>query len=193
VGSRFPWLTAGLAALCAAALFMPAEALQYDRTRVEASEVWRLLTGQMVHWTARMAALDLAVLLGFGAWLEARGDRRSAALALCFGVALTALAVPAFSPSLNLYRGSSGLASALFVLTAIRIARSAARAPRALALLALGLFLAKAVWELVTGQAIFVGPLPAGVEVVPLVHLFGGLGGAVAAGLAASESNPGLP
>ena len=187
MGSRFPWLTAGLAVLCAAALFLSAEALQYDRTRVEAGEVWRLLTGQMVHWTARMAALDLGMLLGLGAWLEARGDRRFAALALVFGGALTALAVHAFSPRLNLYRGSSGLASALFVLAAIRIARSPARAPRALAMLAVGLFLAKAVWELVTGQAIFAGPLPAGVEVVPLVHLFGGLGGAVAAGLAPAK------
>jgi len=175
-------LTAGLAVLSAAALLQPAEALQYDRVRVDAGEVWRLLAGQMVHWTALMAAFDLAMLLGLGAWLEARGDRRSAALALLLGATLTALAVHALSPNLTLYRGSSGLASALFVLAALRIARSSARAARVLALLALGLFLAKAVWELVTGQAFFAGPLPAGVEVVPLVHLLGGLGGAVAAG-----------
>lgn len=185
-------MTVALVALCAATSFQAAESFQYDRARVEAGEIWRLFTGQMVHWTARMAALDLGMLLGLGAWLEARGDRRSAALALSLGAGLTALAVQAFSPKLALYRGSSGLASALFVLAALRIARSAARVPRALAILAAGLFLAKAAWELFTRQAIFAGPLPAGVEVVPLVHLFGGLAGAVAAGLAPA-SRAGIP
>lgn len=188
--ARFPWMTAGLIVLGAAASLLSAEALQYDRARVEAGEVWRLLTGQMVHWTARMAALDLGMLIGLGAWLEARGDRRSAGLALLLGAGLTALAIQVFSPNLILYRGSSGLASALFVLAALRIARSEARMPRALALLALGLFLAKAAVELVTRQAIFAGPWPAGVEVVPLVHLLGGLGGAAAAGLAADRGRP---
>ena len=180
-------MTAGLVALCAAASLLSAEALQYDRARVEAGEVWRLLTGQMVHWTARMAMLDLGMLLGLGAWLEARGDRRAAGLALLLGGGLTALAIQVFSPSLTLYRGSSGLASALFVLAALRIARSRARAPRALALLAVGLFLAKTTMELATRQTVFAGPLPAGVEVVPLVHLFGGIGGVAAAGLAADR------
>ncbi|HEV8579073.1 MAG TPA: rhomboid family intramembrane serine protease [Thermoanaerobaculia bacterium] len=181
--SRFPWLTAGVVALCLAASLAPAETFQYDRARVEAGEIWRLLTGQMLHWTARMAALDLGMLLVLGGWLEMWGDRRSAALALLLGAGSTALAVHFLSPRLSSYRGSSGLASALFILAALRVVRSAQGAPRALALLAMGMFLAKAAWELVTRQTIFAGPLPAGVEVVPLVHLFAGLAGAAAAGL----------
>src|SRR5262245_50463251 len=106
-------MTAVLVAICAAAFLQPAETLQYDRARVEAGEVWRLLTGQMVHWTARMAALDLGMVLGLGAWLEARGERRSAGLALLLGAGLTALAVHVLSPRLLFYRGSSGLASVL--------------------------------------------------------------------------------
>ena len=176
---RFPWVSAGFAAVCLAVVLIPgsAEALQYDRSRVLDGEVWRLLSGQLVHWTARMALADLGVLLGLGAWLEARGERRSMVVALALGAVLTAVAVHALSPDLLVYRGSSGLASALFVLTALVVARSPGRGPRILALLAVALFLAKAGWESLTGQALFAGPLAPGVRVVPLVHLLGGLGG----------------
>ena len=56
---RFPWITATLAVLFAAASLAPARALEYERTRVATGEVWRLLSGQLVHWTPRMAAFDL--------------------------------------------------------------------------------------------------------------------------------------
>src|SRR5947209_1606633 len=174
---RFPWLTVTLAALCAAASLVPAAALEYDRGRVAAGEVWRLLTGQLVHWTPRMALFDLGMLLGLGAWLEMRGDRRLAIMALALGGGLTALAVDALSPGLLVYRGSSGLASALFVLAAVRVAESRDPWTRVLAKAAVALFLAKAGCEAVAGQALFAGPLPPGVGVVPLVHLLGGLGG----------------
>ena len=169
-----------LAALCAVGALVPAAALEYDRIRVMEGEAWRLLTGQIVHWTARMAAFDLGMLLGLGVWLEVRGDRRLAAVALALGIGLTALAVHAFSPDLLVYRGSSGAASALFVLAAVRGIRARASSdpwPRVLALAAVALFLAKAAFEQLSGQMLFAGPLPQGVHVVPLVHLLGGLGG----------------
>lgn len=170
---RFPWLSAGLVALCAAASLADGAALQYER----GGEAWRLLTGQMVHWTPRMAMLDLGMLLGLGAWLEIRGDRRLAAASLALGAVLTAVAVH-LSPGLLFYRGSSGMASALFVLAAFRVADSSDRWTRALAVAAVALFLAKAAFESLGGQALFSGELPEGVRVVPLVHLLGGLGGA---------------
>ena len=181
----FPWMTLALAALCAAVALVPEAVLEYDRIRVGEGEAWRLLTGQTVHWTARMAAFDLGMLLGLGAWLEVRGDRRLAALALALGGGLTALAVHALSPGLLEYRGSSGLASALFVLAAVRIADSSNRWARGLTLAAVALFFVKAAFEWLSGQALFAGPLPEGVRVVPLVHLLGGLGGL--AGLAFPE------
>lgn len=181
---RLPWLTLVLVALCAAASLVPAgaEALQYDRTRVAAGEVWLLLTGQMVHWSARMTAADLGMLLALGAWLEIQGERKRTVLALALGAGLTAFAVHVLSPDLSFYRGASGLASALFVLTALRIAQESAEdGPRLLAWLAVALFLGKDLWEVFTGETLFAGPLPDGVEVVPLVHLLGGLAGAVVA------------
>jgi membrane associated rhomboid family serine protease len=170
-------MTLGLAALCAAAALVPAAALEYDRIRVGEGEAWRLLTGQTVHWTARMAVFDLGLLLGLGLWLEIRGDRRLAIMALVLGAGLTALAVHAFSPGLLVYRGSSGAASALFVLAAVRSTGSSDRWTRVLALAAVALFLGKAAFEWLSGQTLFAGPLPQGVRVVPLVHLLGGFGG----------------
>lgn len=178
--NHFPWIALALAALCAAAALVPGTALEYDRVRVAAGEVWRLLTGQMIHWTARMAAFDLGMLLGLGIWLEIRGDRRLAAVTLALGGGLTALAVHALSPGLLVYRGSSGAASALFVLAAVRVANSPDPWTRVLALAAVALFLAKAAFESLSGQTLFAGPLPQGVRVVPLVHLLGGLSGLVA-------------
>lgn len=177
---RFPWITLALAVLCAAAALVPAAALEYDRIRVGEGEAWRLLAGQTVHWTARMAAFDLGMLLGLGIWLELRGDRRLMAVALALGGGLTALAVHALSPGLLEYRGSSGAASALFVLAAVRAADSSGPWTRVPALAAVALFLAKAVFEGLSGETLFAGPLPQGVRVVPLVHLLGGLGGLAA-------------
>jgi hypothetical protein len=179
----FPWLTVTLVAICAAASLTSGTALEYERGQVISGEVWRLLTGQLVHWTPRMAVFDLGMLLGLGTWLEARGDRRLAAAALALGGALTAFAVHALSPGLVVYRGSSGLASALFVLAAVRAG--------GLAKAAIVLFLAKAAFEVATGPAVFAGPLPSGVHVVPIVHLLGGLGGLAAFWLGQEPS--GLP
>jgi hypothetical protein len=184
---RFPWITLGLGVLFAAASFAPADALEYERT----GEVWRLLTGQLVHWTPRMAAFDVGMLLGLGIWLEVRGDRRLAAVALMLGAGLTALAVQALSPGLAVYRGSSGLASTFFVLVAVRIAQTPDPWIRALAGAAIALFLGKAAFESLAGQTLFAGPLPQGVRVVPLVHLLGGLGGLVTATPSSSSRLPG--
>jgi rhomboid family GlyGly-CTERM serine protease len=188
---RFPWITLALVALTAMASLVPAEALEYDRSRVAAGEVWRLLTGQMVHWTPRMAVFDVGMLLGLGVWLEVRGDRRLVAMTFALGGALTTLGVHALSPDLLTYRGSSGVASALFVLATVRIAETPEPWPRTLALTAVALFLAKAAFESLAGQTLFAGPLPVGVRVVPLVHLLGGMGGLVGA-LALPTRRPGV-
>jgi rhomboid family GlyGly-CTERM serine protease len=177
---RLPWITATLAALFAAAWFLPAEMLEYDRTRVAAGEVWRLLTGQLVHWTPRMAAFDVGMLLGLGVWLEVRGDRRLTAVALALGGGLTTLSIHLLS-TVSVYRGSSGMASALFVLAAVRVADATDPRSSILAIAAVALFLSKAAFESLAGQTLFAGPLPPGVHVIPLVHLLGGLGGLVTA------------
>ena len=176
-------MAACAAASVAASLSGGAELLQYDHARVAEGELWRLLTGQMVHWTARMAIADLAVLLVLGFWLEREGRRRAVSLALGLGAVFVAAGV-VFPPSgVPFYRGSSGLASALFVLAALEAVRPPARlSSRTLAAGALLIFAAKLAWEIAGGHPLFAGGLPQDVEPMPLIHLLGGIAGAVAFG-----------
>jgi hypothetical protein len=181
--ARGPWLSGAIVALAAALSLAggAAPALQYEREAVLAGETWRLLAGQLVHWTPRMAAADLGALFALGAWLEARGRRGALLATLGLGALLTAAAIHVGSPRLALYRGSSGIAAALFVRVALGEAAAASgRARAALAVAAVALP-AKAAFEAAAGLALFAGPLPPGILVHPLAHLAGAAAGCLAA------------
>jgi rhomboid family GlyGly-CTERM serine protease len=182
---RLPWLALLLALAGELPALVPGggEALQYARERVDRGEAWRLATGQLVHWTPRMALLDLGVGALLAALLEMRGRRTTAAWALLLGGAATAATVHLLLPDLAFYRGSSGLASALFVAAAATAARDAPPMGRALAWTALVLFAVKLLWEAASGSAAAAGALPPGVEVAPLVHLLAGAAGGLACAL----------
>lgn len=172
----------GCAALLSALDALPAR-LEYDRDLVRAGEAWRPLTAQLVHWTPRMAFADLGALALLGGWLEMRGRRRlGLVVGLLLAAAATALGVHFVLTDLVTYRGSSGLAAALFVLVAVELAAGPGPAPRRLlAAAALALFAGKVLYETATGRAAAAGALPAGVAVEPLVHLLGGAAGILAA------------
>ncbi|MEE9218724.1 MAG: rhombosortase [Acidobacteriota bacterium] len=155
-------------------------ALEYNRDAVESGELWRLLSAQSVHWTSRMAIADLGVLLAVGSWVEIR-SRRLALVTLITGGLLVGLGLHFLIPNLAHYRGSSGLASALFIVVVLDLASNSSRKwARPLAVVTLCLFVLKLLWELRTGLAIAAGPLLPGVTVVPQVHLLGGLAGLLA-------------
>ena len=155
------------------------DALEYDRVAVESGQLWRLMTGQLVHWTARMTLLDLGVILLLGAWIEIR-SRKLVIVSLVSAAALIAAGLYLLSPGLERYRGSSGLATTLFVCVALLLLgeRRLHWKWRAPALLALLLLAAKILWELWSGAPIAAGDLPDGVRVAPLVHLLGAIAGA---------------
>jgi len=176
---RFPWITAVLAATGLAIALIPraGELLQYERTAVDSGAYWRLLSGQLAHWTPRMATIDLLVLLITGAWLEIH-SRRLALWTLVTTVLLVGLTVHAWTADLSIYRGSSGIASGLYVAMAcVLIASRDPRWLRLSALAALFGFGAKTARELTTGEAFFAGQLPPGISAVPAVHLAGALAG----------------
>jgi membrane associated rhomboid family serine protease len=131
-------------------------------------EIWRAVTGQLVHWSWPMAAADLGVIAAAGSFLETRARRR-----VLLGIAAGLLAVAAsvvLSHGLLRYRGSSGVATALVALALTGL-------PRRLAVGGLCLLGAKIVLELATGQSLFPGTLPAGVALTPAAHLAGALAG----------------
>jgi rhomboid family GlyGly-CTERM serine protease len=176
---RGPWVTVAIVLACAAIALTPgaAERLQYERAAVASGELWRLVTGQLAHWTPRMAAADLLVVGIAGAWLEWR-SRRLLVWTVAMAGAGVGLTIQAFTPHLASYRGSSGIASGLYAAVAgALIAERAPRWIRLAACLALLGLVGKTALEMATGDAIFAGPLPPGVSAVPEAHLAGALAG----------------
>jgi rhomboid family GlyGly-CTERM serine protease len=156
--------------------FIPGMAglLEYDRDAVNGGRLWRLLSSQLVHWTARMTLLDLGVILLLGSWLEMR-SRKLLVLSLTAAALLVGAGLHLLPSGLDYYRGSSGLATALLVCMALVLLREKRRG---LALLALLLLAAKLLWELWSGTPLAAGNLPHGVSVSPLAHLLGAIAGA---------------
>ena len=206
---RLEWLKRGIAAarrsggvsllltaVAVAIYFSPpsvAAALQYDRDRIVAGEVYRAITCHWTHWSHDHYVWDAMLFLMLGVALE-RPIRRQMLAAL----ALAAVAIPCglllFQPEMRLYRGLSGLDSALFVLLCVDVARERAREGERqwvpVCVILLAALLVKSAIEFTTGATIFVDSRRAGFVPVPLAHLIGGLSGAaVAAAVTLADLN----
>jgi len=156
-------------------------ALEYRRA-VLMAEPWRLLTGHLVHVNWRHALIN-AGAWSLLAWLFARQlDARRQLLSLLLGAAFISLALAAWQPAIQWYRGASGALHALFFAGATAAAAGSLRAgsarpaPVPLALLAAGW--AKVVLEQPGG-----GTTPyaewLAATTVPQAHLLGAIAGTV--------------
>ena len=166
------FLMAG-AALLAFAVPGVGSCLELDRARVAAGEWWRLATGNLAHGSASHLAWDLLAFVALGVACERLDRARTLAVLAAAPIAIGA-AVLAFEPAVAIYRGLSGLDSALFVFLAATLGRRALAEGRTALALGAGaagaLFVAKSVFELSTGRALFV----AGPEAtVAVAHLAG--------------------
>ena len=185
--TRIPWLTAGFVAVAAAASVWPdgVTALGYQREAAEAGELWRALTGQLVHGSPIMAVVDLGAVLFCGAWLERRA-RGVAASAGAFALLLVAATVHATQPQVLYFEGSSGVAAGLFTAAALQLARTAeSRAARALSLGVVGAAVAKAMLEQWVGWGAAGLHPTAGIPVLGAAHLAGSAAGLCAVALVA--------
>lgn len=115
-----PWISAGLVAAMLAAQWLPgaAELLSYDREAVARGELWRLVTGHLVHYSWGHLTNSVLVLLP-AAWLiESRRGSDLLFLALsaagCVGMALVLT-----EPDIAEYRGASAIGLALLVYAAL--------------------------------------------------------------------------
>jgi rhomboid family GlyGly-CTERM serine protease len=172
-------------AASAAASAIPglAEILEYDRAAVSRSQIWRAATGQLVHWGFAMTALDLTVVAIAGACLEWR-SRRIVGWTLALAIAIVGITVALGLPSLDRYRGSSGIGSALVVALLIDVIRRERGAAKRAVAAGIGvLYVAKLAWELATGAALPFGHLPPGIALVPQAHLAGTIAGLAASAL----------
>ncbi len=164
-----------LGLLCTLLQVLPARTLlQYQRAQILHGQLWRLLTGNLVHlgWghlLHDLLGLGLIWLL-FGALLR---PRVWLALLLWDGLAV-GLGLLLFSPQVQWYVGISAVLYGLFTTGCLALLR---RRPRYAALLLAGMA-ALITWSLLAG------PLPAqdwGLDgpVLPIAHLYGAAGAAL--------------
>ena len=171
---RDRWATVLLAAAVLVAFMVPVlpVALEYDRARLQ--DVWRLMTCHFAHFDLVHLFWSGSMFVALAALLEPRGRGR---LLLC--IAASALAIPValfvWAPDLPTYRGSSGIDSALFAMALVAFAREARAEGRrgsvALCVLVGAGFVAKLVYEVTVGAAVFADS--AAFEPVPLAHAVG--------------------
>lgn len=149
------------------------ESLEYRRAAVLQGELWRLLTGNLVHLGWAHLSRDVAGLVLMWALFEGRLAERTwlwvlAASALSVGVGLLAC-----SPGISWYVGVSGVLFGMFSAGALSVSR---KQPLYAGCLLLGM-IAVIVWTF------YAGALPGelaglGGKIVPQAHLYGAIGGA---------------
>ena len=144
------------------------QTLVLDRHAIAHGQLWRIATGNLVHFSASHLLWDLLVVTIAGARLEARGWP-VAATTLASAVAI-GVAVVRYEPSLGQYGGLSGVACTLVVIAAVD-SLEASGLTRAAALVVLALLAAKLWWEWRSGSFVFVNG--SDVVAVPLAHLTG--------------------
>jgi rhomboid family GlyGly-CTERM serine protease len=156
--------------------------LQYDRTAILHGEVWRVLTGHLVHWSGDQLFWD-GLALGFLGWLCEREAVASFLRCFVLSAILISLTLWFAAPWMATYRGLSGIDSALFALVAVRLGREAFLDRRWLQLALVGIvaggFALKVGYEFASGATLFVDSSAGGMTPVPLAHVAGAMVGIV--------------
>ena len=175
---RTPCASLFLAAAAAVVFLWPGLAmhLQYDRAALAAGEAWRLVAGHWAHYSLDHLFWDVLAFAALGVACERKGSARflvcvvTSALAISFSVWL-------LLPGLQIYRGLSGVDSALFTLLITDLwdeqRQTGQVRSQVIAALCLVAFLLKIAFEVRTGRNIFVSGLDAGTVGVPLAHIVG--------------------
>lgn len=154
--------------------------LEYRREALADWELWRLITGHWVHGSISHLIWDTLAFAALGCGLNAISPRafRNAVLG---SAATISVFLYVHGESWELYRGLSGIDTALFVALAGVLAVDGGRIERMLFLPALVAVGGKIAWEASTGSALFAGEIP-GHAVVPLAHAVGAAVGLLVVG-----------
>jgi rhomboid family GlyGly-CTERM serine protease len=180
-----PLVSLCLSAVSALLFLVPsaAAALEYDRVAIGSGQVWRLVTGHLVHYSFDHFFWDTITFGILAVVCERKSDRRFVGCLFTSAV-LISLALWFCAPSIDRYRGLSGVDSALFALLAAELfiegIRSATRQQVAVAATCLTGFLLKTAFELATSHTLFVTSLGSGAVGVPVAHLVGAATGLMA-------------
>jgi rhomboid family GlyGly-CTERM serine protease len=176
-GRRSPYASLLLGALALVIHLIPAAGtlLEYNRS----GDTWRLITCHFTHFSQEHLLWDLLAFMVLGAMCE-KMDRGRYLLCVGVSTAFISTAVWTALPCMTIYRGLSGLDSALFGLLAARLWLERRNYRWLIGAFAL-LFAGKIGYELFTQSAFFVSSFNALVRPVPLAHAAGAAAGVVIA------------
>lgn len=119
--SRVPWWTLALVSGVLLTWWVPGadRVFVYDRAAIADGELWRLMTGHLVHFSRSHLLYNLAVL-GVATWfIEAHYRRDAIALHLLAG-SLIGVALFLGEPHMRIFGGASGIAYASVFYVALR-------------------------------------------------------------------------
>lgn len=146
---------------------------RYERLAVATGQWWRLVTAHLVHLDVRHALLNCAgVVLLWALFARSYPPGRWLLVVLISLITVDA-GLWFLSTGLSWYVGASAVLHGVFAAGCIAMIRSGDR----IGLLAGLVFAGKLVWEQMQGPL----PFDAGMPVVTVSHLYGALGGALAA------------
>lgn len=149
-----------------------------DVQKILSGQVWRLMTGPLVHSNPGHLARDLAACLILGVLYEPVFRGRYHWILLC-GLVAPATVALAVHPDLSFYCGLSGTAHALMAAALVKEFRTGCGWPH-LVMMAVGaVFVFKLVFETATGSLLLPVSLGANVRPVPVAHLAGAVVGGV--------------
>ena len=174
-GRQFPIVTLLVVAAGIATYVIPGLASQmvYDRAAILSGEVWRLLTGNWVHFSTRHLLYDL-LALGIAGWIiERRGYPHFGLFCVLAPVGISA-ALLAASPEVQFYGGLSGVATGGIIYLALHGIKEPGPW-RWICLAALVLTAGKVLLESLTGRFIIGAPGSLSFVPLPLSHVVGGL------------------
>jgi rhomboid family GlyGly-CTERM serine protease len=150
--------------------------LRYDRIAIlDAGEYWRLVTGHLVHDSFRHLALNLAAVAGLVALFPRHYSWRGWVWIGLAGIVAIDVGFVWNEPHLEWYVGLSGLLHGVLAAGTIAWWRFESKA---LALALTVVVIAKLAWEQLHGAL----PLSGDMTVIVAAHLYGAIGGALAAG-----------
>ncbi len=176
---RIPIITTALSFLTVVCFTFPQlnAVFELNFHLVESGQWWRLVTGHFTHWSLEHCAWDLLVFCVLSASLEMYSIKTTATLLL-----LSAFSIGVgmyLQNNYDIYRGLSGIDSALFVYLCLLGIQKASMGERNLERMclygALVLFMGKTLIECCGGYTFFVHTMGDHVQTAPFSHILGAI------------------
>lgn len=176
IGGLVLLLNAGVWAASPGFLVSLLDALEYQRSAIFSGEIWRLVTCNLVHLGPAHLLLDLGVFLLLGGLFEKELGAGYISVLSCSALATGASVL--LDPGVEACRGLSGVCHGQFAAGLLAWILTASNRPQlALYLTAAVVFVAKLVYECVTGELIAGRPdLGDFGAPIPLSHVAGTAG-----------------